>query len=844
MLFLSIVSSFGKTNRNDDGMMAGLHFNSFQVDKDSRTGLNLTPEKPLSLPKGFTLSFDFKIRPEKETFGYIFRITGDRKTNIDMISNILDNNLVLVAGNNTLLDFTQDEIWGEATSGRWMNATLALYAEKNALELTINGISKATVMDVSNLNKYDFYFGSNNNINFATTDVAPIVLKNIRIYDNRKRLIRRWKLARHDGNCVYDECESSKAVVTNPVWEINNHARWEKRASIAVSDKYPQITFDREDKRIFIVENKFLYVYSADDNIVDTLPFEKGLPVNTKINQLVYDHARRQALMYDFAKDNPVRFDAASRSWDNETDSLSLSYFMHHNKYFDERAQTLYTFGGYGYHQYSALLQSFSVTEGRWEHRDLSAVIPPRYLAAMGVLDDSLLLCFGGYGNISGKQSESPRNFYDLYTINPRSAQVRKVWELKSVNEHFTNSNSLVVNKRNQSFFTLSYPNNAFKTRIYLHEYSLNAPGFRQLADAIPFLFYDVESYCDLFMPSDSSVLFAVTSYMEENHNRIDIYSISCPPFSISDTLQDNHKKNALPHVIIYFLLSVAVTVSTFLIARRIRKTKQIRAALKTMEADSNPAVNADTEKPHTKLYPAINILDKLEILDAQGVDISNLFTPTLSQMFFLLYFKTVKDKKGITSGELQKILWPDKDIESARNSRNVYFNKLRTILNLIENITLTKMRDAWILSYDSNKIYCDYEQVMRNINVMKKQTEPDIELLNATLRIARKGKLLPSYENEWLDDYKDSYTNTVIEFFSGLITHPALKNNPAVLLSISETILLQDNTEECGIKLKCSVLSRLGKKKQALQCYNKYVEDYYSLLNAQPELTFEDMLK
>jgi hypothetical protein len=49
-----------------DSMEKGLYFHSFLVDKDSRTGLNLTPEKPLSLSGGFTLTFDFKIRPEHD----------------------------------------------------------------------------------------------------------------------------------------------------------------------------------------------------------------------------------------------------------------------------------------------------------------------------------------------------------------------------------------------------------------------------------------------------------------------------------------------------------------------------------------------------------------------------------------------------------------------------------------------------------------------------------------------------------------------------------------------------------------------------------------------------------
>jgi two-component SAPR family response regulator len=746
---------------------------------------------------------------------------------------------VLVAGNNTLLDFKQSEIWGDSPADTWIKVELAVDPKKNTLKLTVNGAAKSANIDVRDLDRYNFYFGSNSNIHFATTDVAPIVVKDIRIYDGRKRLIRRWKLARHGENHVYDECISSKAVVTNPVWEINSHAKWKKLASIAIPDKNPQITFDRERKRVFIVKNRFLYIYSAERDTVSILVSEEGVPVNTKINQLIYDETGRRLIMYDFMKNHLSCFSFESQSWDNETDTLTPSFFMHHNNYFDEQTQTLYTFGGYGYHLYSALLQSFSATKGKWEHRDLSGVIPPRYLAAMGILNDSLLLCFGGYGNTSGKQSEAPHNFYDLYTINPHTANVRKIWELNGTDGHFTNSNSLVVDKRNRTFLTLSYPNNAFKTQIYLHEYSLKTPEFRRLADSIPFLFYDVESYCNLFMPSDSSALFAVASYMDGEQCRTDIYSISYPPLGIADILQTGHEKNAFPGIIFYFLLSLTAMALTFPVAKRIWKTKRIRSILKTVEADNTPAKSDEADG---QPYPAINVLNEFEILDSCGVNISHLLTPTMSQLFLLLYFRTADGGKGITSGELQKILWPDKDFDSARNNRNVYFNKLRAVLNPMESITLSKNNDCWLLSFDGDRFHNDYEQVMNNIRILKKKKEPDKALLNATIRMAKKGKLLPSYEIEWLDEYKESYANTVIEFLSGLLTHPGIKNDPALLLNISEAILTQDSTDETGIKLKCNILYKLGKKKQALQYYNKYAEEYFNLLNAKPELKFEEI--
>jgi two-component SAPR family response regulator len=460
----------------------------------------------------------------------------------------------------------------------------------------------------------------------------------------------------------------------------------------------------------------------------------------------------------------------------------------------------------------------------------------------MGMYNDSLLLFFGGYGNVSGKQYESPHNYYDLYTINPKTLNINKIWELTNVDKHFTNSNSLVVNKAHQTFYTLSYPNSVFETQAFLHEYSLQTPEFRKLGNPVPFLFNDVESYCDLFMPTDSSALFAVTSCMEGTNSKVEIYSISYPPLSMADTLQADSQNVSLLYILLYATLSVIIALPIFLLAKRIRKMMRIKSVLKTIELNNESDKKTEAEQNKTS-YPSIHMLDVFEVHDVKGINISHLFTPTTGQMFFLLYFRTLNEGKGITSNELQKILWPDKDSESARNSRNVYFNKLRLILNMI-GIRLCKTNDFWILSYSKDTTYFDYEQVMENIALIRENVKLDKELLHTTLRIAGKGKLLPLYELEWLDKYKTAYTNTVIEFLQSLTTRPDVKNDLPLLLSITEIILIQDSLEESAVRLKCNILFRLGKKKQALQYYNKYVEEHLEILNIKPEFTFDEIVQ
>jgi two-component SAPR family response regulator len=847
LLIALFLTSSVEANQVKDGLERGLYFHAFQVNKDNRTTLNLTPNKPISLSGGFTLAFNFQIRAETEIFGYILRVIGNDTTNIDLISNsYLYNNIILVAGNHTLMDFNLDEL-PENPVGKWSEAILTLDTKLGKLEFTLCGIRKSVEYDIGKLKRFHICFGGNSHANFTTTDVAPFILRDVKIFDGKKRLFRYWRLGKHGDGGVFDECEGARATVTNAKWEIDYHTEWERLTSVTVRGRYPKIAFDRKSKRFFIVRNNVMYLYDTGRNVIDTLTFKQGIPFNVELNQLFYDETTGELMMYDFEKNHLGRFNFASQKWDNNDNHLTFSRYRHHNKYYDEANKTIYTLGGYGFHQYSALLQFYSDTLHRWESADLSDLIHPRYLASMGVWNDSLLLYFGGYGNASGKQYEAPHNHYDLYALNPRTRNIRKLWELDNIDRHFTNSNSLIVNLESQAFLTLSYPNNVYETEASLHEYSLHSPGYRKLANPIPFLFNDEESWCDLFMPADSSALFAVLSYTEESDSRIEIYSIAYPPLSMSDTLQTESRTTVLRTLFPYLVVSIALLALLLGGAvRRQKKTRRIHPPLKTAtpQTGTEQPTGNETNRDSTTAYPAINVLNGFEVLDSTGTDITHLFTPTSAQLFLLIYFKAVHDRKGITSHELQKTLWPDKDYESAQNSRNVYFNKLRTILNMMGDVRLNKTNESWTLAYDNEKMHNDYEQLVRNVNLLREKPGSDKNLLHETLRIARKGKLLPFHEMEWLDSYKASYASMIIDFLWNLAEHPDIRNDYPLLLDMAEVILIQDSLEESGIRLKCRSFFKLGKKKQALLCYNKYAEEYFTMLNIRTELSFDEIVK
>jgi DNA-binding SARP family transcriptional activator len=90
---------------------------------------------------------------------------------------------------------------------------------------------------------------------------------------------------------------------------------------------------------------------------------------------------------------------------------------------------------------------------------------------------------------------------------------------------------------------------------------------------------------------------------------------------------------------------------------------------------------------------------------------------------------------------------------------------------------------------------------------------------------------LLPNLQEEWVDAFKGDYTNVVIETLSFLLQVEAIKKDPILVLHIADAILKHDCIEEDIVKLKVSTLYKLGRKSQAKQCFDKFLESYKNFM-------------
>ena len=117
-------------------------------------------------------------------------------------------------------------------------------------------------------------------------------------------------------------------------------------------------------------------------------------------------------------------------------------------------------------------------------------------------------------------------------------------------------------------------------------------------------------------------------------------------------------------------------------------------------------------------------------------------------------------------------------------------------------------------------------------------------DILIELVVLALFGKLLPNMQYEWLEPYQTKYTNSLINLILQFKEIKEVKNDLNLLLKMANVILLHDNIDEDAISLKCYSLYNMGRKKQALLVFNKFLNDYEDLLKEKSKLAFDDLIK
>lgn len=835
LFILLTILTLGLNGICQEEHLSGLYFSSHEVIQDKRTTLNLTPDDPFKFPEGFTLEMDANFRQGDGHFGYIFRLIGDGNTNIDLVSNLASNssNFWLVIKDKVLCSFK----WTDVPNGgfdRWIKIKFNIDIRNSKLEVSFNGNTQvAKVDDIYGLKNFEMVFGACRNTSFLNTDVSPMSLKNIRIFDAKSKLILDWKLSKHGEPKVYDEIRRAEAVVENPIWSIDKHVKWEKIKDIKINN-IQGIAKDDENGRVFFIDNKAIYVFSIATSVIDTIPFAGGVPYLAIGREIIYNKFMNELWSYDFYKNEISKFSFITNKWSLNEATSREPKFWHHNKFISPIDSSLVTLFGYGHYTYKSIIERYNEKLKVWQQIDRLEQIQPRYLSGTGFLNKNEMLVFGGYGSKTGRQELSPEFYYDLYLLNLSDYSFKKLWTLDTPSTPFVPCEALIPDQQKGIFYTLLYNRGSYSTFLQLAKFGIEKSEYQLFNDSIPYNFLDTKSWSTLLLDKKTSQLIAVTSHNSE----ISLYSISYPPLMPDDVYQSIPAKGRSYFWLFGSLIAGALILVAFISFRKKRLDMNKESLYKQVEHPNILPIEPFNRKTTSSIY----FMGGFQIFNRKGQNISSSFSPTLKQLFLFIFLHTIKNGKGVTSAKLDEVLWFDKSGESARNNRKVNISKLRVILDEVEGVDVINENLYWTIKTE-NPVFCDYTEILNLLRKSKSDTltESEIHELIALLSF---GEFLPAIQNDWMDGFKSQFDNETIDGLSSLFNETGVDNNFSLRYHLAECILIFDPLNDEAFAVKCSILYNLGKKSMAKNLYDSHCREYKKVLGIDYTTSFNDMIR
>tara|TARA_R110002020_G_scaffold421615_1_gene630742 strand:+ start:1390 stop:3918 length:2529 start_codon:yes stop_codon:yes gene_type:complete len=814
------------------GLNSGLYFNSHEVIQDERTSLNLTPDDPITIKEKLVLNFDIRFRQGDGYYGYIFKMLGNETTPINLVSNLASEteNFWLVVGDQSVLSFYWKDLGG-VIYNEWAKIKMTYVPDSGEFTLSINGIEKKAILNgFTGLDEFQIVFGASKVAKMLNSDVCPMTLKNLRIHDSDVAR-RDWQLIKHNNDWVYDEVKGYEAEVKFPNWEIDKHTNWTKSKSLIMSEILG-ITSTAAADTIFIVGLDQVKVYNTSTGEMASIPYRYGNPYPCLDNNILYNDKTKEIWSYSFDTVAINKFNIKTLSWLSAPDTCPEPDLWHHVRLFNEPKDQIVTFGGYGHYTYKSNLMSLKDGATSWDSINTSSQIPPRYLSSAGWMDDQKVLLFGGFGSPTGNQGINPQHYYDIYTLDLKSNSIQKIKELKNISTPFTPVANSIISKDKSSFYTLLYNNINYNTSLQLTEIGITNEVFRAFEDSIPYNFLDTESWAGLYLNSNESKLIAVT----RTDSIVEFYQRAYPPLLRNEALQSNRVKTSKSTLILLIAGAIVIIAAILVFRKYGNRVKQKNHTKENLAA--SPTEKTVMEKPQGA---AIYLMGGFQIFDKNGEDITGHFTPTIKQLFLLIYLSGILDKKGISSEILTETLWSDKTTTSARNNRNVNISKIRLILEKVSTaLILTHENTFWKIEHDDT-VYSDIfdsKQLFQKVKSGNKLTDQEVERL---LSNSSKGGICPSVQTEWMDQFKADFSAQLLDVFFEIMRQT---DNHNLLAKLSDSILKLDPLNDEALKQRCYSLSKLGKKGQALTAYNQFCKDYLNLLGEEFKTEFSDLLE
>jgi len=820
----------------------GLGFRSHNEVQDKRTSLDLFPAGTYCPGGDFELSFELSFLPGHDAyFGYIFRIIKDDKENIDFIyderSNLHKRFKMVLGETLTPIAFDLDS---NRIFRKWNKFRVKFDLDNDRIIFSTDSNSYVQKkVGFSTHNCFKLFFGANQYKQFQVTDVPPMKIRNVRLFKNEV-LQRSWPLDERDGGVAHEGVNNADGTVLNPVWIRNEHYTWKEEQDLLLNG-YASVAFNAQKGQLYIADADSLLTWSAANGRLTGFAYATGPQPLLRGNQSLYSSIT--TALYNIYIDQQLvtAFDFKRSAWDKDHLPGPVTDFWHFNKFFSSVDTSLYFIGGYGHFQYRNIIFRYHLPTHTWDTVSCSGDhLVPRYLFALAATSSSdSVYILGGYGSQTGQQILNPQSIYDMMLFDVRQKKFKKLFEIKPAGKDFAFANSLVLDERTHTYYGLVFPSYRYASHLQLIKGSLSNPSYQLVGDTIPYSFHDVTSSSDLFFaPASDKFVAVLIDTLKRTH--LHIFSLTAPPVTadspypiVPGKQQPNYLKYVLGTLLVLVIAAIAL-----MWRRRKPPTPSSESILpEPLSAPSPEPLSSPLPAPSNVLF----LFGEMQIFDKDSIDITRQFTPLIRELFLLILLYSVRKGTGVSSDKLTEILWSDKSTQSARNNRSVNIAKLKSLLDRLEHVQLSKDTGYWKIDLDPACTRLDYLSYLAIVKDKKKLSK---ERINQLAEITQRGSFLSNIEYEWLDEYKSEVSNEIIDTYLHFAHSIPIKEDPDFLVRLTNYIFYFDAVNEEAIAVKCKALAYTGKHSLAKAAFDNFVRQYKTIYGEEYGKDFQELLE
>lgn len=813
----------------------GLLFSSSAERINDRTSLILFDESPLKMHDSFRIDFDLSIWDVKQ-FGYIFRVINESKQEINFsFVNFYGNDKIYldfhspITHKSVVLPITLQDI----DEKRWLPVSIIFDLAKDKAEILWKNqsyICEPIGLKNPSLIKLAFgLFGLN-------LDVPRMAIRNINIEElNGKKC--GIQLGEVTGEVVHDNKGRVKGTVVNPNWLANRFFFWKEKIKFRC-ESMSKIAYDEKKNRVIVMDQQVVSTYSMRYDVKEDHHLV-NFPTSLNHGEAIYNDESESLYVYNLEK---ISSDSPSVAIVNMKDySVKYKYaqlgnrLYHHNAFFGIDNNELYVFGGYGNHLYSNNIYKYNFEKDSWDLLEFSGdQMYPRYFSAAGkCVSPTKMLIMGGVGNESGRQEHGGRHLYDLFSLDLKDRKKTKLWEIKEdLPTGFVPCSNLILDDEKEHFFTLCYPQHQMNSVLQLYRFSIKDGSYEIVSDSIRINAEQIESMVFLFYNKLMREFYTVVrENTNDGHAEIRVYSLLSSPVSFKELMAGN--KNSMYWLLILIPLALAVFWYFALNLLTNKKKEEPEILLPVVEIEEE---QPKYERKEIDKRNAVFVFGDFTVYDKNGRDISYRFSSKLRSLFALILFYST-DSNRISTNMLTAELWPDKDADSAKNTRGVTINRLRGILNDISGITLYHQNSKWYYSFDDS-FYCDFIEYKKIVGNLDGDGVDKGKKMSDLLSILKRGTLYPNLQESWIDSHKHEYENEIFKTLWNYMLELNENKKYSRLVECADIYFMNDPLNEEVLQLTVNTLQKIGKKDQAILLYNKFVSNYKKSMGAEPNLS------